>query len=173
MVNKFDLVTGGDVIIAKPVSDFGAAENLGVFASMRNVKQLNVLVQLAAGTGVEHVTLELEQATSMAGAGAKPLNISRLHYKVGANLAVVNSWTLAPGIDRETPVASWLSSLAGAATLQLAAIIRIDEDDLDTNNGFSCVRFKMADAGTARNGVCLYIATEMGYQGLSKPSLAV
>lgn len=173
MVNKFDLVTGGDVIIAKPVSDFGAAANTGVWASMRHVKQLNVLLQLAAGTGVEHVTLELEQATSAAGAGAKPLSITRLHFKVGADLSVVNSWTKAPGIGRNAPVASWLSSLAGAATLQLAAILRIDEDDLDTNNGFTFVRFKMADPGAARNGVCLYIATEMGYQGVDKPSLAV
>jgi hypothetical protein len=132
-----------------------------------------VLLQLAAGTGVEHVTLQLEQAQNIGGTGAKPLNITQLHYKIGANLAVVNSWTKAPSIARELPVASWLSSLAGAATLQLAAMIRIDEDDLDTNNGFSCVRFKMADAGSARNGVCLYIATEMGYQGVSHPTIAV
>ncbi len=170
-LNMFDLVKGGDVQIALAPGDFGAAANNGAWASMKNVKRLHVLVALGAGTGVEHVTLELEQAKNSSGTSAKPLNISKLYYKAAASLPAVAAWTEVTSITRQASVASYVTSGAGAATLQHAYVIVIDEDDLDNANGFTHVRFKCADPGTARTGVCLYVADAMGYQGVAKPVL--
>jgi hypothetical protein len=170
-LNMFDLVKGGDVQIALAPSDFGAAANNGAWASVKNVKRVHVLLALGAGTGVEHVTLELEQAQDSVGTGAKPLNITKLYYKTGASLPAVAAWTEATAITRAASVASYVTSGAGAATLQHAYVIVVDEDDLDNANGFTHFRFKCADPGAARTGVCLYVADAMGYQGVAKTVL--
>jgi hypothetical protein len=171
--NNYDLLVGGDILIAKPISDFAAADNLGGFASMKNTDKLYVLILLAAGTDTQNAILELQQATDAAGTGVKALNITDLHYKSGANLAAINTWTRVTTITRQASVASYNAVGAGVASHQQAFVIRIHEDDLDVNNGFTHVRFKIADTGaTARNGSAIYIAPAMGYQGKVKPSLA-
>jgi len=173
MLQGFDLIKGGDVMIGIPVKDFGAANNLGAFASMRSAKTLHCLLLLAAGTGVEHVTVELQQAQDGAATGVKVLPISKLYYKAGADLAAIKEWTEVTAISRQAKVNSWVSSDAGAATLQLAVMIRIDEDDLDTNAGFTHVRLKLDDPGAARQGTQVFIAGQMAYQGLNKDHLLV
>lgn len=173
MLQGFDLVKGGDVMIGVPVKDFGAGNNLGKFASMRSVKTLHCLILLAAGTGVEHVTVELQQAKDSDADGVKVLPISKLYYKIGADLSAIKEWTEVTAISRRNPVNSWVSSAAGAATLQLAVLVRIDEDDLDSNAGFTHVRLKLDDPGAARQGAQLFIAGEMAYQGPNKDYLYV
>ncbi len=170
-LNMFDLVKGGDIQVGIIPSDLGAGANASSWVSMRNVKRLHILLVMAAGTGVEHVTLGLQQGNTAAGGGAKALNIRKLYYKTGASLAAVSAWTEVTAIDRDNSVASYITSSAGAATLQHAYVFVVDEDDLDTANGFNWVNIAFADVGTARQGTVLFFADAMAYQGPNKATL--
>jgi hypothetical protein len=169
---SFDLVKGGDVLIATPIANISAAATNGIYASMKHVKRLNILVLLGAGTDTQNITFTLGQATTAAGGSAKALNISKLYTKSGADLSVVNSWTEQTAITRYTPVASYLETGISAASVTKALLFVVDEEDMDTNAGFTFVRLEMTDPGAgARNGTVVYIATEVSYQGISKPTL--
>jgi len=169
---SFDLVKGGDVLIATQIANISAAATNGIYASMKHVKRLHILVMLAAGTDTQNVTVSLGQATTSAGGSAKALNITKLYTKSGADLAAVNSWTEQTAITRQDAVASYVETLLGVASIPKALLIVVDEDDLDTNNGFTFVRAQLTDPGAdARNGAVLYIAAEMSYQGTTKPTL--
>ena len=167
----FDLIVGGDIAFAWGVKDIAAANNTGAWARLRDVKRLVVLISLAAGTGSEHVTVELQQAKDAEGDGAKVLQLSKLYYKAGADLTAIDSWTREDAISRKDRANSWVSSEAGAATLQLAVAVVIDEDDLDTNNDFAFVRLKIDDPGSARQGVAHYIAAGKRYAGTDSPGV--
>jgi hypothetical protein len=169
---SFDLVKGGDVLIAVPIANISAAATNGIYASMKHIKRLNILVLLGAGTDTQNITFTLGQATTAAGGSLKALNITSVYYKAGADLSAVNSWTEHTVVDREDSVASLVETVSGVASLQKAFLFVVDEEDLDTNNGFTFVRVEMTDPGAgARNGSIVYIATEMSYQGISKPTL--
>lgn len=172
MLEKFNLVQGGDLLIAAPIQNVSAAATNGIYASMKHVKRLNILVLLDVGTDTQNITFTLGQAKTAAGGSVKALNITSLYYKAGANLAVVNSWTEHTAAQRETSLASVIETISGVASLQKAFLFVVDEEDLDTNENFQFVRLEMTDPGAAaRNGTVLYIATEMSYQGPSKPTL--
>jgi hypothetical protein len=169
---SFDLVKGGDVIIAAPIQNISAAATNGIWVSMKHLKRLHILVMLAEGTDTQNVTITLGQATSAAGGSAKVLNITKLYSKSGANLAAVNSWTERTAIQREASVASFVETDLSVASIPKAVLIVVDEEDLDTNNGFTFVRAELTDPGAgARNGSILYVAAEMSYQGTTKPTL--
>lgn len=167
----YDLVKGGDIAIGIVPSDFGSAANNAAWVGMQNVKRLHVLIALAAGTGSEHVTLELEQAKDASGTSAKVLQIKKLYYKAAASIAATQKWTEVTAIDRQNGVNSYVSSGAGVATLQMAFVAVIDEDDMDNANGFTHVRFKCADPGAARTGAVTYIAQSVEYAGNDKSFL--
>lgn len=172
MLEKYNLVQGGDVMIAAPIQNISAAAVNGIYASMKHVKRLNILVSLGAGTDTQNITFTLGQAKTVGGGSAKVLNFTSVYYKAGADLSVVTAWTEHTAVDREDSVASILETISGVASLQKAFLFVVDEEDLDTNENFSFVRLEMTDPGAAaRNGAITYIATEMSYQGLSKPTL--
>lgn len=172
MKESFDLVRGGDVLIAAPIVNTAAAAVNGAYAAMKHVKRLSILVLLAAGTDTQNITFTLGQAKTAAGGDAKVLNFTKVYYKAGADLAVVNSWTSHAAVTRKDSVASLLETVSGVVTLQKAFLFVVDEEDLDTNNGFGFVRVELTDPGAAvRQGTVVYIATETSYQGISKPTL--
>jgi hypothetical protein len=170
---SFDLIKGGDLLIAVPITNVASAALNGVYASMVHVKRLHILIVLAAGTGGEEIDVTLKQATNVYGDSAKALNITKVYYKANANLAAVGSWTEVSTITRYASVATFDTEVvAGAETLQKTFMIVVDEEDLDSNNGFTHVRVELSDPGDgARNGAVLYIAGEMSYQGDDKPGL--
>lgn len=169
---QFNLVQGGDVLIAAPIQDISAAATNGIYASMKHVKRLNVLVLLAAGTGGQSLSITLAQATTAAGGSKKVLNITSVYTKAGADLAAINTWTELTAVSRRFPVVTLSSADSGVETLQKAYLFVIDEEDLDSNGGFTFVRVEMTDPGaTARTGAVLYIAAEKSYQGLATPTL--
>jgi len=170
--NNFDLLVGGDICIANSFVNLATADTLGDFVSMKHNDKLYALILMPAGTASEPAVISLQQATDNAATGVKTLNITDLHYKTGADLAAVASWTKVSTIDRQDSVASWSGGTVGAATDQQAVLIRIHADDLDVNNGFSYVRTKIADTGSgARTSVVIYIVPSTAYQGLRKPVL--
>lgn len=173
MLEKYDLIKGGDLLIAVPITNVATAGANGIYASMVHVKRLHILIVLAAGTGGEEIDVTLKQAINAYGDSGKALNITSLYYKAGANLAAVNTWTEVTAITRHASVATIDTEVvAGAETLQKTFLIVVDEEDLDTNNGFTHVRVELSDPGDgARNGAILYIASEMSYQGDEKPGL--
>jgi hypothetical protein len=172
MKEQFNLVQGGDVLIAAPTQNVSAAATNGIYASMKHAKRLNILVLLDVGTDTQNITFTLGQAKTAAGGSVKALNFTSVHYKAGANLAVVNAWTKQAAVTRKDPVASVVETISGVASLQKAFLFIVDEEDLDTNEGFTFVRLEMTDPGAAaRTGSVLYIATEVSYQGQTKPTL--
>jgi hypothetical protein len=167
----YDLVKGGDIQVGIIPKDIAAAANTGAWASMQSARRLHILVALAAGTSGEHVTLELEQAQNASGTGAKVLQIKKLYYKAAADIAATQKFTEVTTIDRQNGVNSYVSSGAGVATLQMLFVIVVHADDLDLANGFTHVRFKCADPGTARTGAVLHIADAVAYAGADKAFL--
>ncbi len=172
MKESYDLIKGGDVLVAAQITDLSSAALNGDYASMKHVKRLHILVLLGAGTDTQNVTVTLGQATTAAGGSAKVLNISKLYTKSGADLAAVDAWTEQTAVTRYAPVASYVETSLGVASIPKALLIVVDEEDLDTNGGFTFVRAELTDPGaTSRYGTILYIAAETSYQGKSKPTL--
>jgi hypothetical protein len=153
----FDLVPG---II--PV-DLAAAANNGDFVSLKGAQGAYIVFFKAAGTANDDPTVTLRQASDVAGTGEKDAAVITEYFKKqGALLTAVGSWT------RVTQAAA--ATVAGNSTSaeeQLLAVIRVEADQLDVDNGFDCIRANIADTGAAgaQLGAVLYLLFGLRYGG--------
>jgi hypothetical protein len=134
--------------------DMQTAANDGAWVTMKDWEHLTIVLFKAAGTAGDDPTLALQQATSLAGAGAKDLLIDRIYVKQG---------TL-PAVDRFTEVAISppAASYTDLVSAEIAAIwvVELDAEQLDSDGGFSCVRARVADVGgNAQLGCLWYLGT--------------
>jgi hypothetical protein len=117
-----------------PISKAASAVASGAWISLKNVNKLGIMVMVGAGAGTFNVTLQ--QATAVAGTGAKALAFTK---------AVVNSSAIAAdSFTRTTVVANSLPLTANDV-----ALIDIDPADLDINNDFDCVQVVVTESGGA------------------------
>lgn len=109
---------------------------------------LIVFFKAAAGNGTEDPTVTVQQATDVAGSGAKALTIARAWTKTDADLSTVGRFSAG------TPSANTLT-VSGSAQKGAIWVIEVDAADLDCANGFNCVRANVADVGTIEQTGCL------------------
>lgn len=137
------------------------ASNAGDWVSLKNYFRCAVVFFKAVGTAGDDPVITLEQATAVAGTGAKALNITRVDKKQAAtNLLAVGTFTkstaASPASHDTFSTNTWTNSdLAEQAAI---VVIDIDATDLDIANGFTCIRATVGDVGTnAQLGAMLYL----------------
>ena len=135
--------------------NLATAANDGDWVSMKNYSELHIVFFGAPGAAAEPATITVEQASAVAGTGAKALNFTTAYKKQAAtNLQTTAAWT------KITQAAANTLALGSGADGDKAAIvvITIHAEDLDTEGGFDCVRGRVADVGvTSQLGAMLYI----------------
>jgi len=138
-----------------------SASNAGDWVSLKNYGRCAVVVFKAVGTAGDDPVFTLEQATAVAGTGAKALNITRVDKKQAAtNLLAVGTFTKSTSVSPATNDTFSTNTWTNSDLAEQAAIVVIDikAEDLDIANGFDCVRLTVADVGTnAQLGTMLYI----------------
>lgn len=149
-----------DVIPAFAPLDLQTAR-VGDWASLKNAHGVTIIFYKGVGTAGDDPTLTVEQAKDVAGTGAKNLAVVTEHWRKQAatDLTGSGTWT------RATQAASQdVAYDATSAEEALIDIIHIDADELDVDNGFDCVRAKIADVGVnAQLGTILYILEGLRY----------
>ncbi len=126
----------------------------GDFVSLKNSQGVLVVFFKAAGTDGDDPTLELQQATVVAGSDAKDLNgFIDIYKKQGALLTAVGTWTKVSQTADEDFAGNNTS-----AQEQGLYCAWIPSDILDVDNGFDCVQVNVKDTGSnAQLGCVLYI----------------
>jgi hypothetical protein len=176
MLDTFDLIKGGSFIVAAVPQDFDNASVNGVWASMKNAAFVDAFVICAvAGTAGTGPVITLEQATSIAGAGAKELLITELNYVAAADITAAAAnvdWTAATA-DRTTPIESWDADDVGGDELELIVHVRISQGMFDADNDFAFFRVKTVNGNSdaARLGAIIYVCKDKLTKGDDVPSL--
>lgn len=134
--------------------DMNTGANDGDWVQLREYQTLIVLLYGAVGTAGDDPILTLEQATDVAGGGAKPLAVIDEVYQkqAAANLLAVGQYT------RVTQAAAATFTNLTAAEQALIWAVEINANELDQENAFTAVRARVADVGAAAQlGSMVYI----------------
>ncbi|RWQ16099.1 hypothetical protein [Mesorhizobium sp.] len=135
------------------------------WVSLKNFGRMAIVFFKAAGTAGDDPTLTLEQATAVAGTGAKALNFTRIDVKQGADLFAIGEFTtIAQAANTYTEATS--------AEAQAIWVLDVKAEDLDVDGGFDCIRASISDIGTnAQLGCLLYLGHEPRYAKAPLPSM--
>ncbi len=124
-----------------PYDSNASSGGAGDWVSLKHYGKCLFVLFGAAGTAGDDPTITLEQATAVAGTGAKALNFTRIDSKVGT-LTGVGQFTTTTQAATNTYVDTV------SAEAQKIICIEVDAADLDVDNGFDCVRASIADTGS-------------------------
>lgn len=148
--------------------DLAAAAADGDWVSLKNYGHVAIVVFKGAGTAGEDPDISVQQATAVAGTGAKDLTFTDIYVKQGT-LTAEGEFTLV-----EQAASATFSADATSAEEQAVYVIEFDAEDLDVSNGFDCIRVRVADVGVgAQLGCALYLLSEPRYGGEPLPSAIV
>ncbi len=139
--------------------DMSSAANTGDWISMKGYERATVLVYKAAGTAGDDPVITIQQATANDGSGAKALNFTSIHEKVGT-LTSVGQYT------EVTQSAG--NTYENTSSAESAAIFIIDflAEDLDADGGFDHIQCSIADVGTnAQLGCAMVLLWGARYAG--------
>ena len=134
--------------------DLSSGANTGDWVSLKNYQRATVVILCSIGTAGDDITVTAQQATAVAGTGAKDLAIiDRVYRKQGATaINAVGQYTL----DAQTAAATW-TNLTNAEN-ELLITFDVMPEQLDTDNDFDCFNVSIADVGTnAQLGCALYL----------------
>lgn len=123
------------------------------YVSLKNYRKLQIIISIADGTTVTGTAVTLKQATAVAGTAEKALAFTRMlaNTDYGASKTMV-----------ETAVASNTFTTQTINSKDSLYIIEVNAEDLDTANGFDCVRVDCTGhAATAPRG-CVVIYNLFG-----------
>lgn len=149
-----------DVIPAIVPLDLQTARD-GDWVSLKNAQGVCFVVFKGVGTAGDDPDITIEQATDIAGTGAKVLNaIATVWKKQGALLTGVGVWT------KVTQTADDLFDAdATSAEEQAVYVFEVETDELDVDGGFDCVRVRVLDTGVnAQLGAALYLLYGLRHQ---------
>jgi len=147
-----------DIVSAIVPADLQTARD-GDWVTLKNAKGCLVVVFKGAGTAGDDPSITIEQATDVSGTSAKVLNaITEFHKKIGTQTGVT-AWT------KVTQTADELVTVdAVSAEAEGLWAFNIEADQLDVDNGFDCIRVRIADVGTnAQLGSALYLLHGLRY----------
>lgn len=132
----------------------------GDVVSLKNYRHCTIVIVKGTGTDNDDQTFTLLQGTDIAFGTNKALSIiSEYWEKEASDLLAVGTWT------RVTQTAANTIVLADpSAQDQAVYVIEIDDDQLDADNGYDCIRISNDGAGAAAQlGCVLYLLSEPRY----------
>ncbi|WP_337186587.1 hypothetical protein [Phenylobacterium sp.] len=161
------LVEACQIVSAIVPVNLATAANNGDWVSLKNFDRVTIVVFKGAGTAGEDPVITLQQATAVAGTGAKALNFTRIDKKIGTQTGI-GAFTTA------TQAAANTHTDADSAEAEGLFAIEVQASDLDVSNGYDCVQVSIPDAGTnAQIGCALYILRNARFAGAGLPSAIV
>lgn len=132
----------------------------GDYVSLKNFQGCLVVFFKGAGTAGDDPTIEIQQATTVAGGSAKDLNGFETLYKKQGTLTAVTAWTKVS----QTADEDFVGDATSAEEEGLYACW-VPASALDVDNGFDCIQVNTKDTGTnAQLGCVLYILCGPKYQ---------
>ncbi len=140
----------------KPI-DFNAAAQAGDWVSLKGYNRMAVVFHGRAGSAGTDVTFTLEQATSVAGAGAKALNFTELFKKEGADILTIGQFTKVTQASGNT-----YTSTNNEQSDQIV-VFDFQPEDLDIKNDFDCVRLSVNAGNAAKIVSALYLLWDPTY----------
>jgi hypothetical protein len=127
----------------------------------------HVTIVLMVGNLAGDIDFTLLQATDVNATGEKELVFSTAHTWQIADTTAAGSG--ADTVTSRTVTNSGATgakvTLANASDDNMILFIEIDEDDLDVNNGFTCLKVAATDPAAAGLLSCLYILSNGRYGG--------
>jgi len=159
------LVENSQIVSGFVPIDLQTGANDGDWISLKNYNHIALILFKAVGTAGDDPTLTIEQATDVAGAGAKALDFVHIYTKQAALLTSVGQFT------KVTQAAANTYTDLTSAELQAIWVIEFNGIDLDVANGFDCLRGRVADiGGNAQLGAMLYVLSEARH-GVDAPGM--
>lgn len=134
--------------------DLAGGQNDGDWVSLKNYNHCAVIFIKEPGAVGEGPILTFEQATAVAGTGAKALPIpDGVYVKSGADLFAIGQFTKVAASTSNT------YNLSAAGDNQNLIVVEFNASDLDVEGGFDCLRLKIADTGATAGqlGAALYL----------------
>lgn len=130
-----------NIIAGVPLDMAGTPGLATGWVSLKNYERATIVLIRAASASAEGGTLTIQQASAVAGTGAKNLaTVTRVDRKEHASaLGGVGTWT--------TVSQSAAATLALTAQVQSCNVVDIYPSDLDDVNGFDCIQATVADVG--------------------------
>ena len=119
------------------------------YVSLKNFERVAIVIAVKNGATVTGSAITLLQATSVAGAGEKPLAFAKAYRNIDADAADALS---------EFAVASNAFTTANTDSKNLMYVIEVKAEDLDVNNGFDCIRLGVGNATAATVSVLYALA---------------
>lgn len=157
-MSSFTLVEDAKVVSAlAPAAD--AAGRNGAWVSCKNAHKVVVVVHLDQGNAAT-VALTIEQASAVAGTGAKVITNA---VKIWSNLDTAASDTLVRRADAVN-----YTTDAGVKIKQV--VFEIDPASLDVANGFDCIRVSTGASNAANITSAQYFLTPLRYPAATPPS---
>lgn len=143
-----------------PAAD--AAGRTGQYVSLKNAARCFVVVNITQGNAAP-VPLTIEQATTVAGAGSKPItNV----VPIWADLDT----SVTDDLVRATNAVSYTTD---AGVKNKVVVFQIDARSLDVANGFDCIVVKTGASNVANITSATYIMTDLRFAQATPPSAIV
>lgn len=130
------------------------------YVSLKLYPKLTIIIDIDNGATVTGTAITLKQAQAVANTGEKALAFTRMW----ANLNTAATDTLV-----ETAVSSNTFTSATTNDINMQYVIEVDASELDTANGFDCVRVGTANAVNAVTSIN-YILWPSRYGKATPPS---
>jgi hypothetical protein len=149
-----------NIVESFPPVNIATGANTGDWVNVSNYKRFAVMFGSGVGTAGDDPILNLQQATSSAGAGAKVLNFTTLWKKQAAtSLAGTAAWT------KVTQAAAATYTHTDAAEESLIWVVEFEADMLDVDGGFKFVQASVPDvgAGGVQGGCCYWLLADPRY----------
>jgi len=152
------LLESVQLVLAAPPADFNSAVTVD-WISLKNYDGCLVVWLKAVGTAGDDWSLQLNQATAVAGTSSKALTFTDWYYKAAVDIATVGTFTkvtqatATADLDLGTPT-DYLQDV-----MQAIYVIDVKASQLDVANGFDCIAatFDDTDCGSTSLGAILYI----------------
>ncbi len=125
------------------------------YVNLKNYNHLTIVIDASNAVTVTGSAITLKQATTVAGAGEKPLSFTKAWRNVD---------TAASDLLAEFAVASDAFTADATNSKKLMYVIEVDANDLDLDNGFDCLRLGTGNA-VAQTVNALYILSGCRYSG--------
>jgi len=154
MNSNLGLLDSYNIVPAIIPIDLATGANAGDYVCLKGYERCVIVVLMDAGTAGQDPIINLQQATAVAGTGAKDLLFTDIAEKQGATaLSAVGAWTL----QTQTAATSYTSATGGEN--EQLIVIDIQAEMLDVANGFDCLALDIADTGATAGkiGAALYI----------------
>jgi hypothetical protein len=142
-----------------PIVDLKTGANSGDYVSLKGYKRCAIVFFSSAGAAGEPPTVTLQQAQDVSGTAVKNLTTVTTFYvkQATTDLTGTGQWTKVTQAAANTFTRT-------AGNQDKLWVYEVREDQLDSNNGFDCLRATIASVGsTIQLGGLLYILHDPRY----------